>query len=146
MALRLSTPATAGSTSTAPAIEALPARARALLADGDLPAFRALFAEAAKETDLHQRYGARRELLQAGLGLPRASSKTIAYSFLAVATEGLAILDEDPAEPVVLNLVGVALYELFALSGAKALFEAAQRLDPRLPSVQRNLDEVDRRR
>src|SRR5215212_3028656 len=84
MALRLSTPATAGSTSTAPSIEALPARARALLASGDLPGYRALFAEAAAEQDLHQRYGTRRELLQAGLAIPRASTKTVAYAFLAV--------------------------------------------------------------
>src|SRR4051794_14746949 len=112
MALRLSTPATAGSTSTAPSIEALPARARALLASGDLPGYRALFAEAAPEQDPHQRSGARRELLQSGLAIPRASTKTVAYTFLAVATEGLAVLEEQPAEPVLLNLTGVALYEL----------------------------------
>src|SRR4051812_43919863 len=100
MALRLSTPATAGSTSSAPAIEALPARARALLADGDLPGYRGLFAEAARKPDAHQRSGTRRELLQAGLGMPRASAKTIAHAFPAVATEGLAVLEENPAEPV----------------------------------------------
>src|SRR3954454_21820431 len=146
MALRLSTPATAGSTSSAPAIEALPARARALLASGDLPGYRGLFAEAAAETDLHQRYGARRELLQTGLAISRASAKTVASTFLAVATEGLAVLDEEAAEPVLLNLVGIALYELGGLAGAKTLFEAAKRLDPNLPNVQRNLDEVARRR
>src|SRR3954451_15196202 len=146
MALRLSTPATAGSTSSAPSIEALPARARALLATGDLAGYRGLFAEAAAETDVHQRYGARRELLQSGLAISRASAKTVAYSFLAVATEGLAVLDEEAAEPVLLNLVGIALYELGGLAGAKTLFEAAKRLDPNLPNVQRNLDEVARRR
>src|SRR4051812_43993091 len=146
MALRLSTPATAGSTSSAPAIEALPARARALLATGDLPGYRALFAEAAKEVDLHQRYGARRELLQTGLAISRASAKTVASTFLAVATEGLAVLDEEAAEPVLLNLVGIALYELGGLAGAKTLFEAAKRLDPQLANVQSNLDEVARRR
>src|SRR5690242_7003707 len=146
MALRLSSPATAGSTSSVPAIEALPARARALLAEGELPGYRALFAEAAKETDLPQRYGTRRELLQAGLAISRASTKTVAYTFLAVATEGLAVVDEQPAEPVLLNLTGVALYELGALAGSKTLFEAAKRLDPNLANVQRNLDEVARRR
>src|SRR3954469_15956876 len=146
MALRLSTPAPAGSTSIAPAIEALPARARLLLAEGDLAGYRALFAEAAREPDIDMRYGARRELLQAGLNTPRASTKTVAYTFLAVATEGLAILAEQPAEPVLLNVTGIALYELGALAGAKTLFEAAKRLDPRLPNVQRNLDEVARRR
>jgi tetratricopeptide (TPR) repeat protein len=146
MALRLSTPATAGSTSSAPAIEALPARARALLATGDLPGYRALFAEAAKEIDLHQRYGARRELLQTGLAISRASAKTVASTFLAVATEGLAVLEEAPAEPVLLNLTGIALYELGGLAGAKTLFEAAKRLDPQLANIQGNLDEVARRR
>src|SRR3954469_24000298 len=146
MALRLSTPAPAGSTSIAPAIEALPARARLLLADGDLAGYRALFAEAAREPDIDMRYGARRELLQAGLNTPRASTKTVAHVFLAVATEGLAILAEQPAEPVLLNVTGVALYELGALAGAKTLFEAAHRLDPRLPNVERNLKEVARRR
>jgi glycosyltransferase involved in cell wall biosynthesis/Tfp pilus assembly protein PilF len=146
MALRLSKPATAGSTSSVPSIEALPTRGRALLATGDLAGYRGLFAEASREPDLHMRYGARRELLQAGLTIPRASTKTLAHAYLAVATEGLAILDDDPAEPVLLNLVGVALYELGALAGAKALFEAAKRLDPQLPNVKRNLDEVARRR
>src|SRR5947209_542481 len=146
MALRLSQPATAGSTSTVPAFQALPTRARPLLATGDVAGSRALFAEAAAEPDLHQRYGARRDLLQAGLTVSRGSARVLAHTFLAVATEGLAILAEEPAEPILLNITGAALYELGALAGAKALFEAAERLDPQLPNVKGNLAEVERRR
>ena len=82
MALRLSQPATAGSTSTVPAFQALPTRARPLLATGDLAGYRALFAEAAAEPDLHQRYGARRDLLQAGLTVSRGSARVLAHTFL----------------------------------------------------------------
>ena len=64
----------------------------------------------------------------------------------AVADALLEVLEEEPREPVMLNLAGVARYELGALGPAERLFKAALRLDPALPQVRRNLDEIARRR
>src|SRR3954470_23400442 len=145
MALRLSKPQNSSARPSLRTAE-LAARAQTLLTAGDLAGYRALFGQAAGEPDVHRRYGARKQLLDTGLSIPRGSLQQVAGAFVAVATEGLAILAEEPAEPVLLNLTGVALYELGALAGAKALFSAAVRLDPELPHVQRNLDEIARRR
>ena len=46
---------------------------------------------------------------------------------------------------MLLNYAGVILYELWALDAARALFLAAQRLDPELPHLERNLKEVSNR-
>jgi tetratricopeptide (TPR) repeat protein len=145
MALRLSKPQNSTPRPGAGTAE-LPGRALTLLNAGDLAGYRGLFAEAATEPDVHRRYAARKELLIAGMSVPRASIAQIAPVFLAVATEGLEILAAEPREPVMLNLVGIALYELGALAGARALFEAAQGLDPQLPHVANNLAEIRRRR
>jgi tetratricopeptide (TPR) repeat protein len=145
MALRLSQPAAPGVSTPADG-HLLPAQARSLVAAGDLAGYRALYAQAAAIADPQRRYAARKELLQAGLEAPRGAFKQVAHVFLAVATEGLAILDEEPSEPVLLNLTGVALYELGALAGAKTLFEAARRLDERLPAIDANLKQIERRR
>jgi glycosyltransferase involved in cell wall biosynthesis/Tfp pilus assembly protein PilF len=145
MALRVSKPQTSP-TRPGSATAELPARAQALVAQGDLAGYRALFAAASEEPDAHRRYAVRKDLLQAGLNAPRGSMTQVAQAFVAVATEGLALLDADPREPQILNAVGIALYELGALAGAKALFEAAHRLDPQMPHVERNLREVARRR
>src|SRR5437764_113275 len=145
MALRLSKPQNPSPRPGTSSAE-LGARARVLLASGDLAGYRALFAAAADEPDVHRRYAARKELLEAGLAVPRGALATVAATFVAVAQEGLAVLDEQPAEPTLLNLAGIALYELGALAGAKALFQAAHRLDPELPHVKRNLAEIARRR
>ena len=55
----------------------------------------------------------------------------------AVADALLEVLEEEPREPVMLNLAGVARYELGALGPAERLFKAALRLDPALPQVRR---------
>ena len=65
--------------------------------------------------------------------------------FVAVADAALGLLEREPAEPVILNLAGVACYELWSLDAAQALFRAARRLDPELPDIERNLHEVARR-
>ena len=56
------------------------------------------------------------------------------------------MLQADPREPVLLNYAGVIFYELGAVKAAQALFAAAQRLDPELPNVERNLAECARRK
>ena len=145
MALRLT-----GST-LAPAAplsaSALGARAAALLAAGDLRGYQDLFAGAGEREDPQERYRARIALLEQGLGAAGAVSASRASQiFLLVAGAATGILESEPCEPSLLNLAGVAFYELWSLDAAKALFEAARRLDPGLPHVGRNLQELSRRR
>ena len=48
---------------------------------------------------------------------------------------------------MILSYTGIALYELWGLDAARALFKAAQGLDPSMPHIQRNLAQLkDRRR
>jgi glycosyltransferase involved in cell wall biosynthesis len=124
-----------------PAISRLVPAAAARLSAGDWAGYRAVFAEAGKVQHVHRRYEARRALLAAGL---RAGSKPAAL--LTTAAAALDALAEDAREPVLLNAAGVAFYELGALQAAEALFAAAQRLDPELAHVERNLAECKRRR
>jgi glycosyltransferase involved in cell wall biosynthesis len=123
------------------AISRLVPAAAARLSAGDWAGYRAVFAEAGEVQDVHRRYEARRALLAAGL---RAGSKPAAL--LTTAAAALDALVEDAREPVLLNAAGVAFYELGALQAAEALFAAAQRLDPELAHVERNLAECKRRR
>ena len=107
----------------------------------DWAGFRALCAEAGEVDDPHRRYEARRALLE--LALSKASNPAILLAAAAVAVD---MLQADPREPVLLNYAGVIFYELGAVKAAQALFSAAQRLDPELPNVERNLDECARRK
>ena len=152
MALRL-TDATPSpeqpSKSAAPTVGAwtlLGARADACLAAKDIAGYRALFAEAAQLQDVHERYAARKRLIEAGFSTPGNDVLLVSTVFTAVARETLEILAQDPREPVLLNYAGVAFYETGELTAAEVLFKAALRLDPDLPHVQRNLDEIARRR
>ncbi|MDP9401624.1 MAG: glycosyltransferase, partial [Actinomycetota bacterium] len=124
----------------------LHARASARLGTGDVAAYPELFAEAAGAADPHRRYGARKALLEAGLAARAGSPAQLAATFAAVAREAVALLEEEPREPAFLNYAGVALYELGELGAAEALFRATRRLDPELPHVAGNLEEVARRR
>ncbi|MDP8943636.1 MAG: glycosyltransferase, partial [Actinomycetota bacterium] len=122
-------------------------RAQALLDAREVKAYRALFAEAAAVEDPHRRYSARRKLMELGLGAAGAiPDAAVPGLFAAVARAGLDALDENPREPTLLNLAGVALYELGTIGPAETLFRAATRLDPTLPHVARNLEEIARRR
>jgi glycosyltransferase involved in cell wall biosynthesis len=151
MALRLtdSLPA-ADLAASAPAPEAagvvLHARAQRLLASGDIAAYRALFREAGEIADVHRRHEARLGLLDAGLSAPGTKVSVIAPVFAAVAEAAVVLLEENPREPHVVNLAGVAFYELGELSTAERLFAAAQRMDPELPNVAANLEQIARRR
>src|SRR6478609_1358532 len=77
------------------------------------------------------RYVARRELAQAaieaGLVVPPAQAQRV---WSTGARETLAVLEQEPREPMLLNQCGVLLYQLSSFGAAQALFEAAQRLDP----------------
>ena len=143
MALRLTDPSRSSRPSR-PTPAQLCEHASAHLRAGDRKAYRALFDEAASLDDRHNRYGLRRALVERGLAAA-GEGVAPAATYLAVAEALLDILEEEPREPVLLNYAGVALYELGALKAAKALFQAAGRLDPSLPHVAQNVKEIGRR-
>jgi tetratricopeptide (TPR) repeat protein len=153
MALRLtgktlqsSTPA-ASSAQSAVTAERLVFQARTALGNGDVSAFSALFATAGELTDPHRRFHAKLSLIDVGMAVTAHSSEGLATRvYVAVAGAALDMLEDTPSEPTILNLAGVALYELWSLDAARALFRAARRLDPSLSNVDRNLDELARRK
>jgi tetratricopeptide (TPR) repeat protein len=144
MALRL----TGSPTSASSATPIDPSAAAAACLDRhDLDGYAALFAGAASIADAHARYAARTQLVEAALRAGQAADRArVPAIYLAAARAAVALLDEDPREPVLLNYAGVLLYELWSLDAAAALFAAARRLDPQLANVDRNIDEVARRR
>jgi tetratricopeptide (TPR) repeat protein len=121
-------------------------RAAAALAAGDVSAWRACFAEADIAcADRHVRHHTRKLLVHAAL----ASSVTparLAPVYVAVADALLTALEQDPREPVLLNLCGIAFYELGVITAAEPLFTAALRLDRTLTRASGNLAECRRRR
>ncbi|MDX6730815.1 MAG: hypothetical protein QOC54_763 [Baekduia sp.] len=121
-------------------------RAAGLLAARDLDGWRALVAAAAQLPDVHDRYQARRLLIESTLAHRSVSPAATAETFLAGAVAPVGALEDEPREPVLLNLGGVLLYELGAIVAAESLFRAAQRLDPELADVAVNLRECTRRR
>ena len=146
MALRLSRPADAADNSPR-AAERIDARAQACLVAGDLKGYRALFAVVAEVDDPHRRYHAQRTLVEQGLAAAaNTPAKDVPALFLAVARSGVELLEAEPREPVLLNYLGVALYELGALDAAEALFRACRRLDESVPHVESNLRAIAQRR
>ncbi len=146
MALRLASAAKTPAP-IARADRALVDRARAALRARELHRLTALAEEAGALTGPDRAYVVRRALVEHALAEAAAArGPEAARLLLAAARAGLVALAASPSEPVLLNLTGVALYELGALRGAEALFAAAGRLDPELPHVERNLREVARRR
>ena len=136
-------------TSAAPAVtsESLAYQARTALSSGDVAAFSALFGAAGELTDPHRRFHAKLTLIDAGMGATAQASESLATRvYVALAAAALDMLEETPSEPTILNLAGVALYELWSLDAAQTLFRAARRLDASLPNVEANLDEVARRK
>jgi glycosyltransferase involved in cell wall biosynthesis len=145
MALRLTTASAPKVATRSPA--ELAALARTYLLKGDLNAYRRLFEDVKDEPDRHRRFRARTTLLETGLVLVKeVPQKTVASTLLSICRSGVEILEEEAREPVLLNYVGVAFYELGALGPAEQLFKSARRLDSELPHVSRNLEEIARRR
>jgi tetratricopeptide (TPR) repeat protein len=123
-------------------------QARLQLSLSDIDRYKALFDRAAEHEDSHARYHARVLVIEEGLAATgkTTSQAQIAQLFVAIAAAALTALEEEPREPVLLNYAAVALYELWSLDAAHDLFKAAQRLDPAVPHLKRNLSELARRR
>ncbi len=125
----------------------LPARAEALLQAGDFEGYCELYARAAAIEDPNRNYQATTKLIEKGFAAAaQARGARLAGTYAAVATGAIEALEREPREPRLLNYAGVALYELWSLDAACALFKAALRLDPALGEAQRNLTAVARRR
>jgi len=125
----------------------LAAHADTTLRRGDIDGYAGLFQQADTLVDAHRRFEASLALIDAGIRATRQASEGLATRiFVAVGAAALSMLESEPSEPLVLNLAGVACYELWSLDAAHVLFKAARRLDPNLPDVERNLAEVARRR
>ena len=93
--------------------------------------------QAAELAEHNDRYQARRLLLRVRARRQRAAARrrrSPSASWPA-RVAALDALDDEPREPVLLNLAGVLFYELGAIVAAEALFRAAQRLDAQLPDV-----------
>src|ERR1700733_4211559 len=92
-------------------------------------------------------FHARTRLVEEGL----AASKRTIYSgraiqiFMAVAQSALDLLETEPREPILLNYTAIALYELWSIDAAQELFKAVKRLDPAMPHLDKNLDQVAQR-
>ena len=127
----------------------LAGKARALLIAGDLDGYRALFTRAAEQEDPSARYHARVLLLEEGLTAAGQAQRGPGRPAVRRRRQGRArrARRASRASRCILNYTGVALYELWGLDGARALFEAAQRLEPSLPHIEQNLAQLkDRRR
>jgi glycosyltransferase involved in cell wall biosynthesis len=152
MALRLVAPVdgpapqTSAPSTGAAAVAQVTNRAASLLAAHDLVGWRALTVAAAELADHNDRYMARRLLLESILRNRASNDVKNAEQLAAGALAGVEMLEDEPREPVLLNLTGVLLYELGSLIAAEALFRAAQRLDVELPDVANNLKAVKARR
>jgi glycosyltransferase involved in cell wall biosynthesis len=153
MALRLTGTKLQPDASSAPSraaarsADTLALQARGLLINGDLVAYARLFGVAAENEDPQRRYQAQVALVEQALASTAHCGDALSTRILAAAAEhALRALETEPSEPVLLNYAGIACYELWALDAAHVLFRAARHLDPALPNIDRNLDEVGRRR
>jgi glycosyltransferase involved in cell wall biosynthesis len=124
-------------------VQGLVSRAAKLIANNELPAYLQLFAEAAELENPQRSYQVHKLLIERGLAaLQSVSEKRATELLLATARGAINVLEADPAQPVLLSYAGVIMYELWALDAAKTLFQAAKRLDPELPHLDRNLREI----
>ncbi|MGO9751592.1 MAG: glycosyltransferase [Solirubrobacteraceae bacterium] len=158
MALRLTTTSLATAASSCPPSSAGPhavnalvdpliASAKAALNGGRFGGYHECFDQANTIEDPSKRYYARKQLIEHGFDAAgRTPARQAAEILLEVATAAVAVLEADPAEPVLLNYAGVALYELWSLDAAQSLFVAANRLDPTVPHLRRNIAECKRRK
>src|SRR5262249_50976354 len=82
------------------------------IASGRVEALRDAFAEVQGWVDVHRRYQTRKRLVEMTLAVPAQSGKDWITLFVACAEELVAVLEEDPREPLLLNYAGILFYEL----------------------------------
>ena len=121
-------------------VESTTTRAAAALAAGDMRELERLFDELEGWDDAQRAHQTRCRLAELVLAHRPQQADAWVSAFATTSKCMLDALARTPAEPVLLNLIGVLLYELTELGGAEALFRAAIRLDPDLPHAAQNLD------
>src|SRR3954452_3510423 len=146
MALRVTT-AKSAPESRRPTAERFSDLALTALRARDLKRYAAVLTETSEIEDPQRRHQARKLTIERGL----ESGGTLAEAeygalFHSIAAGTLSFLEEEAREPVLLNYAGIAFYELGQLAPAELLFKAAGRLDPELEHVDRNIEEIRRRR
>jgi tetratricopeptide (TPR) repeat protein len=121
-------------------------RAGALLRNDQIADYLALFDEAEALPNRQRAYQGQRHLLEQAMAISTTvTERRAAAIYLAMANAAVRVLEPNPAEPVLLNYAGIAFYELWGLEAARSLFQAAKRLDPNLPHLDRNLRELSLR-
>ena len=145
MALRTSSIAPSRATPAAPAdwrgrVDLAVSVAAARLAAADLDGLASIFADVATWEDEQRAYQARCRLAELVLAYRPDDVDAWVRAFVAGASHLLDALEREPREPVLLNHLGVLLYELCEAGAAADLFRAARRLDPDLPHAAANLD------
>jgi glycosyltransferase involved in cell wall biosynthesis/Flp pilus assembly protein TadD len=145
MFLSFSRPAHEG---TSLAATDLPSLADRLLAAGDIDGYRALFATLARgQEEVHRRYWATLRLIEIGLAASGAAGQHERPQLLqALADATIEALEREPSEPKLLSCGGVILDQLASLDAARAMFEAARRLDPQLEGIDGRLAALSARR
>ncbi|HEY4280279.1 MAG TPA: glycosyltransferase [Conexibacter sp.] len=147
MALRLTATTSSRPIAASADVDPIGTLAVELLTSGDLDGYRDLFAQAESIDDIHMRYTRRRTLLEAALEAVRSADPgRVPSIYLAAAGASIAVLEQEPREPLLLNYAGVLFYELWELRGAGVLFDAAARLSPELLFLDQNRRELALRR
>jgi tetratricopeptide (TPR) repeat protein len=146
MALRTSSIPSSSATPAAPAdwrgrVELAITVAAARLTAGDLDGLTAVFADVTGWEDRQRAYQARCRLAECVLAY-RPPGDAWVGAFVTAAACLLDALEQDPREPVLLNHLGVLLYELCEASAAADIFKAALRLDPDHPHAAANLEQA----
>ncbi|HLI32500.1 MAG TPA: glycosyltransferase [Solirubrobacteraceae bacterium] len=127
--------------------EDLYAAARSLIAGARREQLIALAHQAGELPGVHHAYTAQRALITGAIeGAGALPTPLLPAAYVAIAELGLIALQREAREPLLLNLTGMALYELWALDAAQELFAAALRLDPQLASARSNEEALARRR
>jgi tetratricopeptide (TPR) repeat protein len=144
MALRTSSIAPSQATPAPPAdwrgrVDLAVSVAAARLAAADLEGLAAVFADVATWEDEQRAYQARCRLAELILAYRPDDVDAWVRAFVAGTSHLLDALEREPREPVLLNHLGVLLYELCEAGAAADLFRAAARLDPDLPHAAANL-------
>jgi len=150
MALRTSSIAPSQATPAAPAdwrgrVDLAVSVAAARLAAADFDGLAAVFADVATWEDEQRAYQARCRLAELILAYRPDDVDAWVRAFLAGTSHLLDALEREPREPVLLNHLGVLLYELCEAGAAADLFRAATRLDPDLPHAAANLEHARQR-
>ena len=111
---------------------------QAAIASGDPAELRTAFEVVSAWSDPQRAHQGRLAAAELVLSIPREQLSWLEL-FAATADALLKALEDDPAEPTLLNTVGVLLHELNEPGTAATLFKAALRLEPKQPHAADNL-------